>query len=91
MSTIYLKEEQRKEQAIDKAIDLFVPNACDRLKNNLRNHIKVRHKEIQCAVLSPMVKDVMEILGIYDAKPNKIVIITTNFNIKEFPLPTLNK
>lgn len=83
------KEKNEKEirKSIDKAIDIFVPDASDALKNALTHYIRMRHSEIQCAVLSPLVEDVMDIMNIYNAKPSKIVILTTNFTIKVFPLP----
>lgn len=81
------KNGKKIRRSIDTAIDIFVPNASDALKDALTKYIWLRHSEIQCAVLSPLVKDVMDIMNIYDAKPNKIVILTTNFTIKVNQLP----
>lgn len=86
--TIYDEKKAKKiTTSINNAIELFAPNTDDSLKKTLDHYIRVRHAEIQCAVLSPLVKDVMDIMDIYDAKPSKIVVLTTNFTIKEFPLP----
>ena len=87
IKSIALDSPGKIRRSIDTAIDIFVPNASDELKDALTKYIWLRQSEIQCAVLSPLVKDVMDIMNIYDAKPNKIVILTTNFTIKVHQLP----
>ena len=84
------KNEKKIRRSIDTAIDIFVPDASDALKDALTKYIWLRHSKIQCAVLSPLVQNVMDIMKIYNAKPSKIVILTTNFTIKVFRLPTFH-
>ena len=71
--TIYDEKKAKKiTTSINNAIELFAPNADDSLKKALDHYIRVRHAEIQCAVLSPLVKDVMDIMDKCKSDRNKI-------------------
>lgn len=83
----YFSKQRSIEETKIEAINKFVPDATEELKKALLKYINIRFEEIHCAVLSPLVKDVMSILECYHAKhDNKIVIINQHYSIKIFPI-----